>query len=127
MAKPPRIFYTEALADNATVAGVEEVVATLNGVRTTSPGGQVRFVGNVLATGGAGTTTLTVRVREDSLTGTLVGEAAVVDITGAITADATVVAEHSPGEVAGKVYVLTAAIAGAAGTVNAATLQAFAT
>lgn len=102
----------------------ETVVATLAGISTLPGGARVLLDGLVLIDAAVGSTTVTVRTRRTSLTGALVGEAAVVTMTGDITVLTAHHAEDTPGEVSGRTYVLTAEAAGAAASAEHAHLSA---
>jgi hypothetical protein len=127
VAEAPRSWSTLVTADQATVAGTEKVVATLSGVTPRRADSVIRLLGVVYATGAAGTTTLTLRVRRDGLTGAVVGEASVVALSGAVQGEASIQVEDAGRGEGSFTYVLTATIAGAAATVNSAALQALAT
>ncbi len=116
------VAHGQNLVDAATIAGTEVVEVTLP---VNVPQGRTKIVliGDVYVTGAVGTTTVTVRVRRDSLTGAIVGEAVVNQVVGAVAAVTPIVAEddRGPGPFT---WVLTATIAGAAATFNGATLDA---
>jgi hypothetical protein len=124
-----RRFNTYTSADTTLTTTAEAVVATLSGVSTNQPGQTVALRGSYRVVTGAGTTALTGRIREDSLTGTVVGDAGAVQIEAAAgsTEDHDVYVEsQAPGEFSGKTYVLTVQQTGATGngTVQAAGLEA---
>jgi hypothetical protein len=113
-------------ADVTLVTTSETVLATLTGVSTSQPGQTVGLTGRYRLTTGAATTTVTSRIRRDSLTGTVVGESTAENVyaaAGSTEGHELYVEESSPGEFAGRTYVLTAQQAGASGNgtaVNAA-------
>lgn len=104
--------------DATLVTTAETVVATLTGVATQRPGQVLSFHGEIGITSGVGTTGVTLRVRQDSLTGAVVGEASPDTLSGAAgtTETHTIdVADNLPGEFSGRTYVLTAQQVGATG------------
>lgn len=118
------IVHVQDFVDNATALGVEEVLVTVPGVRVGADRPKIVLVGHAYATGAVGTTTMTLRIRRTNLAGAIVGEAVAVGLAGAVQEEASIVAEDDQG--AGSFdYVLTGTIAGAAATVNGATLDAF--
>lgn len=124
-----RQYSTYVTADTTLVTTAETVVATLTGVSMNKPGQTIGLRGVFVLTTGGSTTALTIRVREDSLTGTVVGEAPVDSIEAAAggTESHDIYVEHGPtAEVANKTYVLTVAQTGAAanGTCLSASLVA---
>lgn len=110
-------------------ANTETVVATLTPVQSVGSGVPIYLTGQACFVVQAATTITNLRIRQDSLTGTIVGVAqpissAAGDVTGA---DASVAGVFTPpGEVAGKTFVLTvqATNAGANWNVTLATLFA---
>lgn len=106
------------------VTTAETVVATLGGCVTRWPGQTFKITGNCVLTSGTSTTTVTMRIRRKSLTGTLVSDATPQNVTAAAgSSDAYgVYAEDAPGDVTGFTYVLTAQQASADG--NGATVYA---
>lgn len=128
----PRQFSIYNSTDTTLVTSAETVVATLTGTSTNQSGQSFGLRGEVTLTTGGSTTGVTLRVRRDSLTGTLVGEAsadAVEAAAGSVETHDIYVEESAPGEFSGRTYVLTAAQIGAAanGTVSQASLVATAT
>lgn len=122
-------FETYVTADTTLTTTAETVVATLAGVATNRPGQTLSFRGELTITTGGSTTAVTLRVRADSLTGTVVGEApadAVEAAAGSVETHSISVADTAPGEFSGRTYVLTAQQTGAAanGTVTLASLVA---
>lgn len=123
-----RRFSTYVTADVTLVTTAETVVATLSGVSTNQPGQTVAFRGNLTLTTGANTTAVTLRVRRDTVTGTVVGEAvpdAVSAAAGSVESHAVSVASTTLGEFGSGVFVLTAEQTGATtnGTVSQCSLQ----
>lgn len=111
-------YISDVSADTPLVTTAETVVATLSNVANGGVGRPVTLSGNVVVTTGTTTSALVLRVREDSLTGTVVDEAETDTLAAAAggTEDHAVVAVHSPsGELSGKTYVLTVAQSGATG------------
>lgn len=107
---------TSFTGDVALTAATEAVVATIPGISTDGPAQTIRLIGFIQMTGQAGTTTLTLRFRRSSLTGTLVGEANAITAAGAVTGAFPHETEDNPGDVASLSYVLTATVAGGNGT-----------
>lgn len=115
--------------DTTLVTTAETVVATLSTVSTNKPGQTVNLRGVFTLTTGTNTTALTIRVRADSLTGSIIGEApvdAVEAAAGSVETHDIYVEDPAPGEVQNKTYVLTVAQTGASanGTVSSASLVA---
>lgn len=124
-----RKFGTWVTADTALVTTDETVIATLSGVSTNQPGQTVAFEGSSTLTTGANATGVTLRVRQDALTGTVVGEAVadvIVAAVGAVESHTINVADTGLGEFSGKTFVLTAqqVAATANGSVTQASLRA---
>lgn len=124
-----RQYSTYSTADTTLVTTAETVIATLSGVSMNKPGQTVGLRGTFTITTGGSTTAVTTRVREDSLTGTIVGEALADSVESAAGGTEThdIYCEHAPsGEIAGKTYVLTAqqTAAAANGSVLSASLVA---
>lgn len=116
-------------ADVTLTNATETVVATLSGVSMQRAGQRIDLRGTVNITGGTSTTAYVLRVREDSLIGTVVDELSTDTLASAVGSpeDHEITATHTPsGELAGKTYVLTVTQTGgaAAGTCNHATLVA---
>lgn len=116
-------------ADTTLTTTAETVVCTLSTVTTDKPGQTINLRGLFTLVTGTNTTALTIRIREDSLTGTVVGEAPVDAVEAAAGSVETheVYAEHAIGtEVQNKTYVLTVAQTGASanGSVTSASLVA---
>lgn len=126
-----RRFSTYNTTDTTLTTTAEAVVATLTGTSTSQPGQQFALRGLLTLTTGAATTALTLRVRRDGLTGTIVGEApvdAVEAAAGSVETHEIYVEESAPGEFSGRTYVLTCQQTAATGngTVSAASLEAIA-
>jgi hypothetical protein len=118
--------YTET--DTTLVTTAETVVATLTGMSTGQAGQTVSLRGKANITLGASTTAVVMRVRRDSLTGTVVGEVQTEQISSAAgsTEDHEIYREDvGAGEFAGRTYVVTvsATAASANGAVNNASLE----
>jgi hypothetical protein len=113
----PQVRYVvDVAADTTLVTTAETVLATLSGVQSQKPGQTVFLEGDVILTTGTTTSAVVVRIREDSLTGTLVDEAETdVAINAAGSTDPyRITAQHSPtGELSNKTYVLTASMTSA--------------
>ena len=76
MGNRPHVFSTMVTADTPESGNnTETVAATLNGVTSEFPNQQVNLSAQATVTVGTTGTGMTIRVRRDSLTGTLVGEA----------------------------------------------------
>ena len=100
----------------AVTLNVETVFATVTGVGTDQSNRRVRLFGQVNFTTGAGTTSLTLRWRRDSLTGAIVNAAQVDTLASAAgsSEDHSILAVDTPGEIAGATYVCTVQQAAAA-------------
>jgi hypothetical protein len=106
-----RTSSTEVTADTTLVTTAETVIATLSDVGNGRPGGTVRFRGEAKITTGTATTAVTLRVRRDSVSGTVVDESNAVTVEAAAgsTEDHDIQCDDTPsGEIAGATYVLTA-------------------
>jgi len=124
-----QIYSSNVAADTTLTTTAETVVATLSGVASQRAGQVVRLHGQINITTGTTTSAVVMRVREDSLTGTLVDELETQTLATATGSpeDHEIVVTHSPsGELSGKTYVLTVSqtAATANGTVNHASLEA---
>lgn len=111
------------------VTTAETVVQTITGVTSRRLGQRLHFEGEINVTGGTSTTAYVLRIRQDSLTGTLVDTNVSDTLASAVGSpeDHTIEADFTPtGELSGKVFVLTVSQTGAAanGTVNYAALRA---
>jgi len=93
----------------------ETVVASLSGVQTDNIYRRILLSGVVEVNPGTGATSLTLRIRRDSVSGTAIGTAVTVACTASTKLSATIAATDEPGEVAGQTYVLTAQQGGATG------------
>lgn len=94
-------YVTNVLTNAAESANnTETVVATLSPVMTRFPGQIVALLANVILTTGTGTTAGTLRIRKDSLTGTLISPANALSqsIAASKVCQAIVTAEDTPGE-----------------------------
>lgn len=125
----PHIYSIQNLTDvPETGANTETVGATVTGVCTEFNGQSVLLQGFLAYTAPAAITSLTIRVRADSLTGAIVGEAEVD--TGDVVA--TKLGLHpfmfidQPADIAGRSYVVTfqGAGEGGPGTCNTAVMSA---
>ncbi len=129
MAGRPHIYPNTVTADvPESAANTETVINTLTGVGVEFAGQTVTFIAMAAITLAASTTAMTLRIRQDTLTGTIVGEA--VAQTGDIAASKisvlTAFGQDSPGEIAGRTYVLTmqATAGGSAANATASSLVA---
>lgn len=123
-------YEAEVNSAQTLVTTAETVVCTLTNVTSRKAGQKVHLEGHLNITTGTGTTATVLRVRQDSLTGTVV-DTVETDSLAATAAgnpeDHFIAADFTPaGELSGKTFVLTASqtAAGANGTVNLATLRA---
>lgn len=126
---PGMTVSTEVTANTTLTTTSETVIATLTGVSTSGPGRTVRFQGFAKVTTGGSTTGLTLRIRRDSVSGTIVDEDNVTQISTAAgsTEDHSISADDVlTGEIFNATYVLTAqqAAAAANGTALYAYLKA---
>lgn len=124
-----RKFTAYTATDTSLVTTAETVIATLSGVSTNQPGQTVSLSGSATLSTGASTTGVTFRVREDSLSGTVVGESApdvLEGAAGSVETHTIDVATSLLGEFSGKTFVLTAqqVAAAANGNVTQASLSA---
>lgn len=118
-----RRFSSYSETDVTLTTTAETVVATVTGVSTSQAGQTVSIRGLANITLGTNTTAVVMRVRRDSLTGTVVGEVQTEQIFSAAgsTEDHEIYREESnPGEFSGRTYVVTVSQTGATanGTVN---------
>lgn len=116
-----RRFSSGVTADTNLVTTAETVVATVTGVSTSQAGQSVDIEGWANITLGTATTAVTLRVRRDSLTGTLVGEAnPEQDFTAAGSSERHDVffQDANAGEFMGRTYVLTVQQTAATGNGN---------
>lgn len=121
-----RSYSTEASTNTTLTTTTETVVATLSNVSTYQPGERIRLSGQAQLTTGTATTTVTPRIRRDSVTGTVVNEANAITIGAAAGGNESfeVSCEDSfSGEVANQTYVLT--LEQAAATGNGTALYAY--
>ncbi len=120
-----RRYSTYTQTDTPIVTVAETVVATVTGVSTDPYNTVVALRGEFTITTGATTTGLTVRVRRDSLTGAVVGEAETQQLetaAGSTEDHDFYVEDPITAEFIGRTYVLT--VAPVAATANAAVLSA---
>lgn len=123
----PRQTSTSSTTDVALSTTTETAVLTLSGVSLDGPSQSVLVFGYAAVTTGAGTTSLTFRVRRGTgVTGTVVGEPATVKAGASESVSGAISVIDSPGEVAGQAYTLTVqqVAATANGTVTEAAVQA---
>lgn len=125
----PHIFTHPVTTDvPESAANTETVINTLEGVTAEFPGQTVAFVAFATIALAASTTAMTLRIRADSLTGDLVGEAAVDagDIAASKVSTLPMFAALTTGEVAGRTFVLTmqATAGGAAANCTASQITA---
>lgn len=123
-----RRFSAYGETDTSLVTTAETVVASVSGTSTNQAGQTVSIRGKANITLGATTTAVVMRVRRDSLTGTVVGEVQTEQISTAAgsTEDHEIYREEvAPGEFSGRTYVITASQTGAGGngTVNNASVE----
>ena len=111
--RPVSTFFT---ADVTLTLATEVVIMTLPGINTENISQTIRIFGSVQITTGVGATTVTLRVRRTSLTGTLVGEGNAITTAASTTFALPFAVDDNPGEVASQVYVVTGTAAGVAGT-----------
>ena len=111
--RPASVFFT---ADVTLTLATEVVVMTLPGINTENVSQTIRIFGSMQITTVASATTLTIRVRRSSLTGTLVGEGNAITTAASTTFAFPFGVDDNPGEVASLPYVVTATAAGAAAT-----------
>lgn len=122
---PSRRYSTQVTADTTLTTTSETVVATLSGITTSQAGQTIALRGQATITTGGSTTAITLRVRRDSVSGTVVGEAIADQIEAAAGSTEThdIYAEDTTrGEGSGFTYVLTAQQTAAAA--NGSALQA---
>jgi hypothetical protein len=113
ISRPASQFFT---GDVTLTAATEVVVLTIPGINTENISQTVRLLSSIQVTTIAGATTLTLRWRRASLTGTLVGEANAITSVASSTNTYTHAVDDNPGEVASLPYVLTATQAGSNST-----------
>lgn len=123
-----RRFSSYSEVDTPLVTTAETVVATVTGISTNQAGQQVGIRGVINITLGTSTTAVVLRVRRDSLTGTVVGEVQTEQIAtaAASTENHEIYREDAAaGEFSGRTYVVTASQTAAAanGTVNNASIE----
>lgn len=116
-----RRFSSGVTTDLPLVTTAETVVATIAGVSTAQPGQFVDLTGDYNITLGTGTTGVTTRIRRDSLTGTLVGEAnpeTIATAAGSPERHHVFFQDANAGEFMGRTYVLTVQQTGASANGN---------
>jgi hypothetical protein len=121
-----RRFNSPVTADTTLVTTAETVVATLSNVGTTRPGEPIALKGWLQLTTGTSTTGVTVRIRRDSLSGAVVGEGNVEQVSaaaGSTEAHEIETQDSFTGEVPSQTYVLT--VAQTAASANGSVLQAW--
>lgn len=96
----PQVYTTPVLTNaSESAANTETVVATLSGVQTRLPNQNIILRGWVSLTSGAAATAITLRLRRDSLTGTLVKSLVLAGgFTAAAISELEIDAEDSRGE-----------------------------
>jgi hypothetical protein len=120
-----RSYSMQTITDTPVVTTAETVVATLSGVATNQPGARIGLSGQLTITTGAATTAVTLRIREDSVTGTVVGEAtpdSVESAAGGTETHDIFGLHNAAGEYGSKTFVLT--VEQTAATANGSVLQA---
>jgi hypothetical protein len=113
--------YTNSVESSQTVTTTTETEAVrIKEVNTNHLQRQVAITGVVNITVGTGGASVTLRVRRDSVSGTVIGVAQAVTVTAGSTYSLAVQARNEPGEVARATYVVTVTVAGATGnsTIN---------
>ena len=106
----PHVYNNQVTTDvPESAANTETVINTIAGISSEFPGQQVSFVAFATIAMAASTTAMTLRIRQDSLTGTLVGEAPVAagDVVASKVTCLPMFATDTPGENANRTYVLT--------------------
>lgn len=116
----PNTVSISSTTETALVANEEKVILTTPPIATQSEGGVIIFDGSLSCAVGVGATSFHIRIRRTSLLGV-----AIVDYQGVTVVASTQVsfpfnAQDAPGEVAGQIYVVTATVAGGAGTMKLA-------
>lgn len=121
----PHIYTAATITDvPESGANTETVVLTLAGCTSEFAGQQISFAGVVQYTPGATVTAVTVRIRQDTLTGTIVGEAEVdANVVAAKNQNFQVFGIDPASEIAGRSYVLTVQGTGEGGAGTATASQ----
>lgn len=117
---------TTLLASTITTTS-ETALCTVSGIDTTPEGDQVQLQGNVDLTPGAGSTSVTLRIRRGAGTaGQVVGVGQGDQVVAGQPSQTSAAGADTPGELSGGQYTLTAQLAGATAnsSVTAASLQA---
>jgi hypothetical protein len=113
------LFYSTFAITGSPSAAAETVVATLTGVELKYSDQVIKLSGAINFTVGTSGNAATLRIRRDTLTGTLVGTAQTLPVTTVVATDTVIGAVNvsdQPGNVAGQVYVMTLQVATAAAT-----------
>jgi hypothetical protein len=111
----------DVIGNQSITTTAETVIATLAGVNSRSVGANIKLLGTVSYAIDAAATSVTLRIRPNSISGTALATTLVEAATAATLTDATgvIVAEDVfAGEYCNKTYVLTIAAAAAAGNWN---------
>jgi hypothetical protein len=106
-----RVYEGTITTDVPLVTTAETVIATVSGIATNQPGCTIALRGQATFTSGTSATGVTLRVREDSLTGTIVDEPAADALYAAVGSVEThdiAVDFLAAGEYGSKTFVLTA-------------------
>lgn len=110
MSARPHVYNISTTTDvPESAANTETVILTLGGIGSEFPNQQIAFIALAMVTLAASTTAMTLRIRQDSLTGTLVGEAE-ADAGGVAASKAVpipIFVTDTPTEAGGRSYVLT--------------------
>jgi hypothetical protein len=117
-ASRPHVYSTTTVTNaNESAANTETVAGTLTGVTSEFPQQVVQLIGYVVFTCGSGITSMTIRIRQDSLTGALVGtaDAHAGDIVASKISGLPIVKSDATRECAAATYVLTIQGAGEGG------------
>lgn len=123
----PHVYASATTVDvPESAANTETIVATLPGVTTEFSGQQITFVGFLAITPGTTVTGLTIRIRQENITGTIVGEAQVnqADIVASKLGTFHCFGQDPRADASGATYVVTiqGAGEGTAAVCNASTL-----
>lgn len=125
----PQVYAPDLGVDASPAAAAETVIATLAGINTIDASSLVQLFAQANFTVGTTGTAVRLRLRQTSVTGTVVGDTGAV--TGGVAAanllSMTVLGSDNPGVVAGFTYVMTLQVtaATAVSTVSAVQLSAF--
>lgn len=111
----PSVYVTTTIQNSPIAAAAETVIGTVQ--VTTDAATVVAMMGFVTATIGTSGTQMRLRLRADSLTGTLVADSNTIIVTAGTIAPGQVVGSPAAQEIAARTFVLTCQItAGAANT-----------